>query len=625
MNYQKLIPLISIKDLKNSPLSGVSIDGEDVLVVNHDGEITIFQGVCPHQGALLAEGEIQEGHIVCPAHQWKFNCASGKKLNNEKECLLKFAPIIEDGVIHIQEGDLKALQEQSKARASVGKTKAQRKLRKFEDLPGPKSWPVMGNLPSILSDTAHLHRTLYKWSKEYGSIYRLKGLGATKGIVISDVKLQREVFLDRPSTFRRIKTMEAAMEELGLNGLITAEGDLWKRYRKYATRGLANSLLRKYFEMIDRSTKRLYKLFASNSSNEKAMDIQKDLLRYSVDVTSSLAFGVDINTIEHREDTVQEHLAMVLPMVQRRMMFPVPYWRFVKAPADHKLDKSLKIIQNSINKFMSQARARIDDNPDLIENPTNFLEALLAAQMSDGGSLTDDEIYTNVFSILLAGEDSTANSIAWAVHYMTENDEIQGKIQAEVDSKFGDSEIPATFDDLTNMPYIEAVINEALRLQPVLPVVQLCANEDVVIDDVEVPKDTNIHLPIYNTFLDDDLFENSQEFRPERWFSPDKLCQETMKNAFMPFGFGPRLCPGKSLALLEAKAVLTMICRNFNVRKSANAGQVDEIFSGVMQPVNLEVTFEKRTNRGELASPNPAVSGTEEKCPFHESDVSLVE
>jgi cytochrome P450 len=338
----------------------------------------------------------------------------------------------------------------------------------------------------------------------------------------------------------------------------------------------------------------LFKLLMKAAKSNQNIEIQKDLLKYSVDVTSSLAFGVDINTLENGEDKLQDHLALVLPMVQRRMMIPVPYWRYLKLPIDYKLDKSLVIIKEAIHGFMKSAKSRIDADPGLKSNPTNFLEALLATQDEEGDKLTDEEVFTNVFSILLAGEDSTANSIAWVIHYMTELPEVQRRMQEEVDRIFGNDFSLLSFDQLQQLTYIEAVIQEALRLRPVLPIVQLCANEDMVISNVHVPKGTNVHLTMYNMFMNDDYFENSSDFNPDRWLSPDVSNKNGMKEAYLPFGFGPRICPGKSLALLESKAVLSMICRYFTVRKSNKEKDVTEKFSGVMQPVDLFVKIKLR-------------------------------
>jgi cytochrome P450/nitrite reductase/ring-hydroxylating ferredoxin subunit len=594
MNPKKPLPIFHHHDIKPGQIVGTVVENCNLVILNYQGEINVFEGNCPHQGALLSEGFLEKGAIVCSSHRWKFDCESGQKQGPGEACLKKFRSDIIDGMICIDKEEFSAW---TAAKRQGNKPDDIPELRQFKDLPGPKSFPIIGNLLEIFSDMNNLHKTLHRWACKYGTMYKLHGFMHNRSLVVSDPHIAREILLNRPHAFSRIKSMGSAMEEIGLNGLITAEGELWKRYRKFSTHGLANKVLREYYQTIERSTTRLFNLINRASEREEVMEIQKDLLRYTVDVTSSLAFGADINTLENSDDNIQHHLAIVLPMVQRRMMIPVPYWRYFKLPIDYRLEKSLKIIKRTVNGFIKDAKDRIDENPVLKSTPANLLQALLAAEDDEGKHLTDEEVSSNVFSILLAGEDSTANSIAWALHFMTMFPDVQEKMQNEVDSIYVGDSVLGSFDSLQQLPYIEAVIYETLRLRPVLPIVQLCANEDIVIKNIKVPKGTNIQLPIYNMFLDDEFFQNSEAFNPHRWLTSDVTAKNNMQNAFLPFGYGPRVCPGRSLALLENKVVLSMICRHFTITKAKNTKPVTEIFAGLIQPENLFVTLSKRAKK----------------------------
>src|SRR5262249_10343178 len=138
-------------------------------------------------------------------------------------------------------------------------------------------------------------------------------------------------------------------------------------------------------------------------------DIGAALSSFTVDVTSALAFGHDLNTLERGDGGLQEHLHRVFHMTNRRLFLSVPYWRLLKLPADRALDRTMEEIERAVRGFMEETRKRIAVRPELRESPENFLEGMIAAQETEG-AFSDEEIMGNVFTLLLAGEDTTSHS-----------------------------------------------------------------------------------------------------------------------------------------------------------------------------------------------------------------------
>ena len=465
--------------------------------------------------------------------------------------------------------------------------------RTLKNLPGPDGLPILGNILQL--DLQRLHSILEQWADTYGSVYKFR-IARKNVVAVSDVNLINEVLRKRPAAYRRLESIAPVLNEMGINGVFSAEGDQWLRQRRTAMQALNTAHLKSFFPTLMKVTERLKKRWDRATTEETAIDVQEDLMRYTIDVTSNLAFGYDVNTLEDQGADIQRHLEKVFPMVNRRINAPFPYWHFVKLPSDRALDKALVAIRASLTEFIAHSRKRLTQNPDLAMHPTNFLEAMLAARDVDGAEITEEEIFGNVLTMLIGGEDSTAATMAWMLHFLTDHPDIQRHLQQELDDVLGPSTMLHDFRDAERLTYLEAASFETMRLKSVFPILFLGANTDVELGGVQIPKGTAIFLLTRKCGMQEREFTAADQFQPERWMAPHGGQVEGHNpKAFVPFGAGPRLCPGRNLTLLEIKSAMAMLFRNFSVAKSAFAKPVDEHFGFLMAPKNLSVTFKKRS------------------------------
>jgi cytochrome P450 len=466
-------------------------------------------------------------------------------------------------------------------------------MRAITDLLGPAALPLLGNLLQL--DLTQLHRVLQRWADEFGSLYKFQ-LGQKPVLVVVDPELNQTILRNRPKLYARLGTIDPVFKEMGITGVFSAEGEDWKRQRRLTAHALDAAHLRQFFPTLLKVTERLRKRWEREADKGSAVDVQQDLMRYTVDVTTSLAFGYDMNTLENEGDVIQDHLEKIFPAINRRINAVFPYWRYFKMPVDRALDKSLAAIRETITGFVTRGRERLRQNPELGEHPTNLLEAMLGAKDEGEAAFTDEEIYGNVLTMLLAGEDTTANSMAWMMYFMIEYPEVQARMQSEARDALGAEGRLKEPGDAERLTYIEAVAHEAMRLKPVAPVLFHEPIEDVVLGDVAVPKGTAIFLLTLYGQLQNSQFGEADKFRPERWLDAGSASQGCPHNAkaFVPFGAGPRFCPGRQLALLEIKTVMAMLCSAFNLSKPSNLDEshrVTELFSFTMMPRNLVVRF----------------------------------
>jgi cytochrome P450 len=467
-----------------------------------------------------------------------------------------------------------------------------RTLRTLSDLPGPKGLPLLGNLLQL--NFKQLHRVLERWCNEFGTLYAFK-LGVRRVVVVADPELIQHILRNRPKLYRRLGTIEPVTKEMGINGVFSAEGDDWKRQRGVIAHALDANHLRQFFPTLIKVTERLKKRWTRAADKEASVNVQQDLMRYTVDVTSNLAFGYDMNTLEKEGDVIQEHLKKIFPMIDRRINALFPYWRYFKLPADRALDKSLVAIRETIDGFIARARARLAQKPELAEHPTNLLEAMLSSPDGGDTAFTDEEIYGNMLTILLGGEETTANTMAWMMHFMIEDPETQARMRMEVAQVVSKVGMLSQLQDIERLNYIEALAHETMRLKPPAPLIFLETIEDVKIDGVAIPKQTALMMLTLHGGLQETHFTDADQFRPERWLEqaqPSRCAHNT--KAFVPFGAGPRFCPGRQLAMMEIKTVMAMLCTVFEVSKADQASPVNEIFAVAMMPENLFVRLHQR-------------------------------
>lgn len=465
-------------------------------------------------------------------------------------------------------------------------------MRSVEELPGPKGLPLLGNLLQL--DLKQLHRTLERWCDEFGTLCVFK-LGRRPVVVVADPEQMQPILKGRPKLYRRLDTIESVFREMGIEGVFSVEGAAWQRQRRMTVHALDASHLREFLPTLTKVTERLRNRWNRAADAGATVDLQQDLMRYTVDVTTNLAFGYDMNTLESDGDVIQHHLERILPMINRRINAPIAWWRHFKLPDDRALDRSMAAIRETISGFVRQARARLEADPRLAAQPTNLLEAMLAARDEEGAAFTDEEVYGNVITMLLAGEDTTANTLAWMMHFITEHPDAQSRMLAETEHVVGASGTLHRLEDVAKLAWIDAVANEAMRLKPVAPIIFLEALADVEIGDVALPKGTALFLLTMHAGLQDKHFADADEFRPQRWIDAAAAPSSAHDpKAFLPFGAGPRFCPGRQLAMVEIKTVMAMFCASFEITKTQPAEPVRELFSFTMMPENLFVKLRRR-------------------------------
>jgi cytochrome P450 len=403
---------------------------------------------------------------------------------------------------------------------------------------------------------------------------------------------------DRPDGFRRTTRLDEIWTELGLKpGVFGANGESWRLQRRMVMAGFDPAHIKRYFPSMLRVADRLEVRWQTAARHDRAIDLQSDLMRFTVDTIAGLAFGAPVDTLSSDEDVIQQHLDKIFPAVFGRIFAPFPVWRYRRSAADRRLAASIAEVNAAVDGFVTAARERMRADPSLRAHPDNLLEAMIAAADEPDSGIDDRVVAGNVLTMLLAGEDTTANTIAWMIHLLWRNPPALARAVAEVRSVCSDGSAP-TFEQLSRLDYVEACAHETMRLKPVAPQLPLQALRDTTLGDVAVPAGLVVFALLRRDSVDDAFVAHAAAFDPERWLTDGGPGQAaaSAKRTSMPFGAGPRICPGRYLALLEMKLAMAVLLGRFDLVSvdTPDGGEAREHLSFTMAPVGLSMRLRER-------------------------------
>ena len=572
--------LTTLADLRGAGPFALSVEGHDLVLLRTPAGFKAYDGRCPHQGALLGEGELDGSALVCRNHRWRFSGESGRRLGGP-QCLTACPVEPRGDELWV---DTSTLTLDSQVQHVTG-------TQRLDDLPHKPNLPFLGNIHQL--DLGRLHEILEQWAHDFGGPFTYR-VGLHRVLALSDPAHIEAVLRARPETFRRASTIEPIFREIGVAGVFSAEGAEWRAQRKLAMQALSHRHLRGFYPTLANVMRRLRTRWEAKARVGAVLDIAEEMKRFTVDSTTIIVLGHDVNTIGRDDDVIQRKLEHVFPALSRRLFAIFPLWRLFRTPRDRRLDRAVAELRVWLRQLLEEARARLAADPARAAHPANFLESMITARDAEGRPFTDEVIFGNLLTMLLAGEDTTAYTLAWAVHHLCDAPEAAARLRDEADAVLQAEAAPDDIESVNRLTYAGAVANETMRLRPVAPLLLLEANHDVVVGDIAIPTGQWLMLLTRRPAVDRTHFGDPDRFRPERWLDEAATGGAHDPSAHMPFGSGPRICPGRTLALTEMKMLLAMLYGAFDVERAGDGSAVREAISFSMSPVGLRVRLRSR-------------------------------
>ncbi|KAM7504760.1 hypothetical protein LguiB_003664 [Lonicera macranthoides] len=357
----------------------------------------------------------------------------------------------------------------------------------------------------------------------------------------------------KPNVFRKDR------KALFGNGLLMVEGDDWVRRRHLINPAFSAPNLKAMTSlMVESATNMLNRWTALISSGKPEIDVDREITSTAGEIIAKTSFG--INT-ENGKNVLEKLRAVHLSLFKSNRCVGVPYSEFMypmKTLEAKKLGKEIdSLFLSLINIAQKNSVGQGDDDDDDgdVSSKQNMLGLLLAQDHMVGGkgrALTTAELIDECKTFFFAGHETTALTLTWTMMLLALHPEWQYQLREEIKEVIGDGEVNA--NKLVGLKKMGWVMSEVLRLYPSAPNVQRQAKEDIRVNDVVIPKGTNIWIDVVSMHHDGALWGHDvKEFKPER-FEKESLhggCNHKM--GYLPFGFGGRMCIGRNLSAMEYK------------------------------------------------------------------------
>lgn len=404
-------------------------------------------------------------------------------------------------------------------------------------IPRMKGHPLLGHLQGFRKDRVGMQLRV---AREQPEIVKLR-VGFIPTVMIGSPAMAHEVLATKHGSFVKAPGLAIFLRPLLGNGLLTSEREIHARQRRLIAPAFSHKRIASYAStMAERSAR-----FASSLSDGRVIDLAESIMKLTLEIVGKTLFDAEVGSSADEVGNAVT-VAMNCAMTQVSSLVPIP--PVVPTPLNLKNRRAVAQLDAILYRIIRERRSEGGDRGDL-------LSMLLATQDEDGGSMSDQQIRDEAMTLFLAGHETTANALSWAMYLLAKNPAARTRLEAEVDAL---GRVPS-YDDLKKLPWTLAVLKETLRLYPPAYILARRTIEDVAIGRYVIKKHTIVLLNVLGIHRRPDLFPSPDTFDPERFLGDAE--RQLPRCAYMPFGAGPRICIGNQFALMEGHVVLASLLK----------------------------------------------------------------
>jgi cytochrome P450 family 135 len=404
-------------------------------------------------------------------------------------------------------------------------------LPRIDPEPSSETLPAGPPLPSLVTLVWALAPTwvMDRCAKRYGETFTLTfAPSGRKLVMVSAPEAVKTVFTAPPEVAPSAAGFTPVAPVMGPSSVLTLTGPEHLRQRRLLLPPFHGERMREYEDVIVGATRGDMESWPLGS----AMRLSERTRAITLEVILRAVFGVEADRMDALRAAIR---GLVQPMQLPRMLLFA-----LRRPSLERPGGAIGRGLDNLDAVIYAELARRREQEDLAERG-DILSLLLLARDEDGQGMTDSELRDELVTLLLAGHETTATAVAWAVERLVRHPDKLARLVAEIDAGEGDE-------------YMQAVITETLRVRPVVPMVIRVLNEPLRVGGHELPVGTRVVPSIYLTNRNPRVYEKPREFRPERFLENPP---ETF--SWIPFGGGIRRCIGASFATLEMKLILSTV------------------------------------------------------------------
>ncbi|CAH0592587.1 unnamed protein product [Chrysodeixis includens] len=476
------------------------------------------------------------------------------------------------------------------------------RARMIKKIPGPKDDFIIGNAVRVMCSSVELMKLGRTFAKKWNGIYRVWIYPHAAVAIYNPEDI--EVIMSNMK-YNEKSLIYMIVKPWLRDGLLLSNGEKWQQRRKILTPAFHFNILRQFFVMIEENSQRLLEKLHQTSG--ESVDIVPILSEFTLNSISETAMGTSLT--EYPTSIVKSYKKAIydLGVVFFNRFIKVylyPDFIFYATSLGRKQNKNLKIVHGFTEKVIQQRKEYIkehgfnkdesEDVDDIImskKKKTAMLDLLISAEKD--GLIDKDGIQEEVDTFMFEGHDTTASGLTMLLMLLANHTHIQNNIVTELNEIFGESNRAITMEDLPKLKYLERCIKESLRLYPPVHFISRKLNTTTVLSNYTVPAGSLCHIPIYDLHHSEELYENPEEYDPDR-FLPENI-ERRHPYAYIPFSAGPRNCIGQKFAMMEMKIAVADILREFKLEPVTKPSDIVFIADLVLRNDGpVQVKFVKR-------------------------------
>lgn len=409
--------------------------------------------------------------------------------------------------------------------------------------PGPRGLPFVGVSFQIVKDPLGL---MLSMARDFGDIVRFPVVGQHR-ILLNHPDWIEQVLVIQHNKFHKSDFTKRAVERILGQGLLISEGDFWRRQRRLAQPAFHKARINEYASTMVQIAQAHEQGWRDGDTH----DVAHEMMALTMDVAVRTLFGT---TLPGEAEKIGEALTFLMRYSLRRLRAPIripPHW---PTPRNRRAERDLAFLDSVVYRIIDERKAKGDS-----EDHDDLLSLLMGAMDDDGSQMTAKQLRDETMTLFLAGHETTALTLAWGWYLLSHNPRAESRLHEELRGVL--SGRAPELADLNRLPYLQAVVNEILRLYPPAYISARTSIELCQIGGYDFPAGTTFLMSQWVTHRDPRYFDEPEAFRPERWL--DGLMDRLPPGAYFPFGGGPRRCIGQGFALLEASLVLAEVAQHF--------------------------------------------------------------
>ncbi|MGB5812123.1 MAG: cytochrome P450, partial [Polyangiales bacterium] len=391
-----------------------------------------------------------------------------------------------------------------------------------------------GNLKQLSSDRSGF---LIDGHAKYGDVFAARVLGREL-VCVRDPAVVNAMNVTHWEDFHKPAHIKVMWKPFLGEGLVPNDGASWKRQHKLIRPGFHKRRVDVYGERMVRFTRRM----ADRWQTGTQIDFREEIIGLALVIVCDTLFGIDIE--EGDADSIRNAMVDISEILVRDADKMIPRPRWWPTEENRRRQRAIGAVEEIIRRAVEERRRTGEDRGDLFSHMV-FVEDEL-------GHMSDKQLRDEAMTLIFAGHETTAHALTWAWYLLAKNPDKAAKMSEELDAVVGDRRIEV--DDLPELPYLEMVIKESLRLLPSVWAYAREPQRDIVLEGYFIKKGTPVTISHIAMGRNEKYFDNPTEFRPERWTR--EFERSLPKGAYTPFAQGPRVCLGKQFAMMEMRIVL---------------------------------------------------------------------